>query len=169
MLSLHSSSRTSCQHTNVQVTPLWPIGTARILSKSGQAVGPAQGQEPVAEHLGIEGGTDVAPGFAPLDAPAHLHQPGGEPAHHVEAVNHVGGTADVGPDGGPVGLRAVGHHHLDSAAPPMALGRKEAAQCRCVAMADHAQDLGGLAVEQHGYVAVAPAQRGLVDQQHPTG
>ncbi len=71
-----------------------------------QSVRSAQGQEPGAEHRGLEGRLDPL-GLSPLDAPAHLHQAGREPANDVEAVNNVGGMAQVGSDGGAVGLRAV--------------------------------------------------------------
>ena len=35
-------------------------------------------------------------------------------------------------------------------------------------MLDHGQDLAGVAVDDHGHIAVAFAHRGLIDQQHPT-
>ncbi len=69
---------------------------------------------------------------------------------------------------GLVGLRSVGDHHLDPPAPPLALLDEEPRQGNGISVSDHAEDLAGLAVEQHGDVAVAPAQRRLVHQQHST-
>ncbi len=62
----------------------------------------------------------MASGLAALDAPAHAHQAGGEPSHHVEAIKHVGGVSQMDADGGPVGLGSVGDHQLHAATPPMA-------------------------------------------------
>ena len=56
-----------------------------------------------------------------LDAPAHLDEPGGEPAHCMKAVDDMGGMAEVGSDRRPVGLGAVGYDDLNSLEPAMSL------------------------------------------------
>ena len=66
--------------------------------------------------------------LAALDVAAHRGEPGGEPADHVEAVQHAGGVAQVSVDGGLVGHRAVGDDDLHAGAPAVALGGEEPAQ-----------------------------------------
>ena len=50
-----------------------------------------------------------------LDVAADLGEPGREPSDDVEAVQHVAGVAEVGVDGGLVGLGAVADDDFDSA------------------------------------------------------
>ena len=52
-------------------------------------------------------------------------EPGGEPSHDMEPVQDVAGVTEVGVDGCLVGLRAIGHHDLDAAAPAWALFDEE--------------------------------------------
>ena len=74
---------------------------------------------------------------------------------------------EVPADGGGVGLRAVGDHHLHTSAPSAALLDEEAGQGLGVAVFHDGQHGAGLAVQQHRDVAMAAAQRGLIDHQHP--
>lgn len=51
-------------------------------------------------------------GSDPLDAASDLECAGCEPAGDVESVHGVGSVRQVLADGGPLGPRPVGHHHL---------------------------------------------------------
>ena len=85
----------------------------------GEGVASAQQLESGPEHFGVEGGLGA---FRPaLDIAADLGEPGREPSDDVEAVQHVAGVAEVGVDGGLVGLGAVADHDLDALAPSVAL------------------------------------------------
>ena len=106
--------------------------------------------------------------FAALRFAAYEGGALGEPADHVEPVEHVFRVAEVGVDGGLVGLRSVGHDDLDAAAPAWAVLDEERFEGFGVAVLDHGEDLAGLAVLDHGDVAVPFTHRGLIDQQHPT-
>ncbi len=68
----------------------------------------------------------------------------------------------------PIGLGPVGDRDVHAGAPAAALLDQKARQGGLVAVGDHPQHLTGLAVLQHGDVAVAAAHGGFVDQQHPT-
>ena len=79
----------------------------------------------------------------------------------------MAGVAHMGVDGGLVGAGAVCDHDLDAFAPAPALGDEEPAERSRAAVLDHGQGLAGVAVDDHGHIAVPLAHRGLIDQQHP--
>ena len=103
---------------------------------------------------------------AALDVTADLGEPSGEPSDDMEAVQHVAGVAQVGVDGGLVGLGAVADDDFDSLAPSVALLHQKRRQRSRTAVLDHRQGAAGVAVDDHGHIAVPFAHRGLIDQQH---
>ena len=109
-----------------------------------KAVGAAQQQEPRPEHVGVERRRDTF-GLAALHVAAHRGEPRREPADDTEAVQDVGGVAQVAVDGGAVGLRAVGDDDLHAGAPAVALGGEEPAQRLSGPVRDHGQQLTALA------------------------
>ena len=68
-----------------------------------EGVAAAQEQEPGAEHVGVECGFDAG-GFSALQISAHQGEPGGEPSHDMELVQHVAGVSEMLVDGCLVGL-----------------------------------------------------------------
>ena len=86
----------------------------------------------------------------------------------MEAVQHVAGVSQVGVDGGacrPWSRR--NDDDFDSLAPSVALLHQKRRQRSRVAVLDHRQGLAGVAVDDHGHIAVPLAHRGLIDQKHP--
>ena len=82
----------------------------------GEGVASAQQLEPGPEHFGVEGGLGA---FRPaLDVAADLGEARREPSDDMEAVQHMAGRAQVGVDGGLVGLA---DDDFDSLAPSVAL------------------------------------------------
>ncbi len=126
-----------------------------------EVVGSIEQQKPGPEQFGAEGGFDAG-GFSALQVTTHQRQSVGEPAHDMEPVQHVAGAAEMDLDGAAVGLRSVGDDDLDAATPFRALLDEERRQCRRVAVGHHGQDLAGVAVLEHGDVAVTFTHRGLV-------
>lgn len=84
----------------------------------------------------------------------HRAEPGGEPPHDVEPVQDVDGVPEAGVDRGLVRHRSVGDDDLDALTPSSPLGDQESVQRLAVAVRDHRQHLAGLAVLEHGAVAV---------------
>ena len=85
----------------------------------GEGVAASQQREPGPEHFGVEGGLGAF--RAALDVAADRGEPRREPSDDTEAVQHVAGVAQVGVDGGLVGLGAVADDDFDSLAPSVAL------------------------------------------------
>ena len=69
----------------------------------------------------------------------------------------------------PVGVGTVGDHGAHTVAPSGSLFYEEPAQSSFGASFDHVQQLSGVTVEDHGHIPMPFADRGLIDQQHPTG